>query len=98
MSQQYRMIEGHPEESMILSQIQSLHILIGLKLNSVADTITIFQLANQLPNTQSTIISQNMEPAGRLTTSYCFRRAILEAAPHPRNHGASWKAHYVILF
>ena len=37
VSQQYRIIEEHPEESIITSQIQSLHILVGCKLNSVAD-------------------------------------------------------------
>ena len=41
MSQQYRIIEGHPGESVIISQIQSLHILVGCKLSSVADAYTI---------------------------------------------------------
>ena len=52
VSQQYRIIEEHPEESIITSQIQSLHILIGCKLSSVADadTITVNLLIdNQIP-------------------------------------------------
>ena len=52
MSQQYRIIEEHPEESIIISQIQSLHILVGCKLNSVADadTITVnLSIDNQIP-------------------------------------------------
>ena len=52
MSQQYRIIEEHPEESIITSQIQSLHILVGCKLSSVADTDTItvnLLIDNQIP-------------------------------------------------
>ena len=52
VSQQYRIIEEHPEESIITSQIQSLHILVGCKLNSVADadTITVnLSIDNQIP-------------------------------------------------
>ena len=81
MSQQYRIIEEHPEESIITSQIQSLHILVGCKLSSVADadTITVNLLIdNQIPTipiipTIPNIILQaaphHDEPAGRLSIS-----------------------------
>ena len=54
VSQQYRMIEGHPEESIIISKIQSLHVLTDCKLNSVAVddayTITVnLSIDNQIP-------------------------------------------------
>ena len=52
MSQQYRIIEEHPGESIIISKIQSMHILVGCELNSVADadTITVNLLIdNQIP-------------------------------------------------
>ena len=43
MSQQYRIIEEHPEESIITSQIQSLHI-------TDADKITVnLSIDNQIP-------------------------------------------------
>ena len=74
MSQQYRIIEEHPEKSMIISQIQSLHIIVGCKLSSVAnaDTITVNLLIdNQIPTipvipTIPNIIPQAMEPARRI--------------------------------
>ena len=81
VSQQYRIIEEHPEESIITSQIQSLHILVGCKLSSVADayTITVNLLIddNQIPTIPTipnpNIISQaaphHDEPAGRLSIS-----------------------------
>ena len=48
MSQQYRMIEEHPEESIIISQLQSLHILFGCKLNSDADAVNL-SIDNKIP-------------------------------------------------
>ena len=52
MSQQNRIIEGHPEESKIISQIQSLLLAyFSCKLNSVADADTTVNLSidNQIP-------------------------------------------------
>ena len=48
------MIEGHPKESIIISKIQSLHVLTDCKLNSVtvddAYTITVnLSIDNQIP-------------------------------------------------
>ena len=75
VSQQYRMIEGHPEESIIISKIQSLHVLTDCKLNSVAVddayTITVnLSIDNQIPTyipylPYLILSSQAMEPARR---------------------------------
>ena len=49
MSQQYRtLIEEHPQESIIISQLQSLHILFGCKLNSDADAVNL-SIDNKIP-------------------------------------------------
>ena len=69
------MIEGHPEESIIISKIQSLHVLTDCKLNSVAVddayTITVnLSIDNQIPTyipylPYLILSSQAMEPARR---------------------------------
>ena len=47
---EHRMIEEHPEESIIISQLQSLHILFGCKLNSDADADAVnLSIDNKIP-------------------------------------------------